>query len=1619
MLPFRAYLPVLILICVCHQAQAQDYDRYSILSLKSGQKTLPEQYVAPGFFTDNTHYDYRYLQFYQLPNQYEQQRLKQAGIELLSYISAQTYIAAFTPDTNFSVLYEQNIRSIHPIEPTEKISPDIDQLIDTRQNFSVQFHENISPETAYCLLDQYGLSPKKRYTDRPIFQIESTYDLILHLVKNPAILFVELAPQRSTEDLSGNIQHYSNVLSSSSSSLLPLDGTGVNIAIGDDGFVGPHIDFSGRIIENSQSYNLDESHGDMVAGILSGAGNLNPQIRGVAPGASLCILKDFEAVEKASELYENKGVVLTSTSYGDGCNRGYTTFTQLVDEQINIHPSLMHVFSAGNAGTQDCGYGAGAGWGNITGGVKVGKNVIAVGNLKPNDEIVENSSRGPANDGRIKPDLCARGDGQISTAPNNSFQFSSGSSAAAPIVTGILAQLYQAYREMHNGANPSSDLMKAILLNSADDLGNPGPDYTYGWGKINALNAFQTLEENRYINTSITNDQVLNLDLNVPNNVQQLKLMIYWHDHKGSTVSSKSLVNDLDCWIEKNDIPYYPLTLNPTNTPSSLNQIAQPGIDHVNNMEQIVIDNPPSGNYDLLIHGFNVPYGPQEFIVTYEFIQEHLILTHPHGNEKLNSGAPIRIQWDANTDVTPFELEFSDDLGENWTPITSVNGNQTFYDWSLPEINSPKAFVRIKRDDLQSLNSSPFHIYTPPTGLQVSSVCSDYLTLEWEPVSDAVRYVIYTLDGIAMDSLTSTDENSIDIPIDNPDQVHWFAVSAEGPDQLQSMRTNAVSDGIGLKNCMLQYDVRPSAIVSPSTHLIQNCFQEATTVTINLKNEGTTTIENFQVYYQYDNLLPVAETYQGTIPSGITVNHTFSLPLDLGAIGPHRLQVWSAMDNDQGLYNDTLSFELRVLPSTQYSLPYIETFDNFIFCQTSSNCEGQCLLSADWTNADNGLSDQIDWLPYAGSTSTLGTGPDRDQNNTSDTGKYLYLEPGEGCFNEEAILYSPCINLDNSIAPSLIFWYHMKGSNMGTLQLDLFDGNDWWNNLIPPITLNQVDQWQKVNVDLSAFSGNIISLRFRGTTGDGVLSDLALDNISVIESATPPVADFTLDHTETCPNQTVQLIDNSYNEPTSWSWNISPGTFSFLDGSSANSQYPLLSFHQPGTYSIELTSSNNFGSDQIIKTDILKVSSGQIIPFIENFDSPITTSAWNLENPDADKTWESIEITGKSAETTQAIYINNHGYNAIGQEDAIRSNSIDLNNIERPYLRFDLSYAPFNQYFSDGLRIELSDDCQTTFEHVIFESSGLGLATAPAQMRGWTPKQTQDWRSIEIDLSTFIGQQIALRFVNICGFGNNMYLDNILIYEYEDFPHPAFQYNSIGSIVCIDEPIFFENLTEGTELDFFEWTFGENASPNLSYDENPVPVSFQATGNYEVSLKVSNDLGWDYFTRNIKVVDKPVAKFEYSTFGYTVDFKDQTSGEYNLIWDFGDGHQSTDKNPRHTYESAGLYTVSLTVENECGQTTDFTVISIKASTSGDNEFLWSSHPNPANDFIQLSVSSTTEPFVQFQLFDASAQILLERQLDTPFGVGELFLDISELPPGIYLLVATTDKKFEVKKIVIY
>jgi hypothetical protein len=199
--------------------------------------------------------------------------------------------------------------------------------------------------------------------------------------------------------------------------------------------------------------------------------------------------------------------------------------------------------------------------------------------------------------------------------------------------------------------------------------------------------------------------------------------------------------------------------------------------------------------------------------------------------------------------------------------------------------------------------------------------------------------------------------------------------------------------------------------------------------------------------------------------------------------------------------NDTLVLQKSVIHSPVVTLPYAEDFELFTMCDTSANCEYDvCQLSAGWLNDDNLINDNIDWRINAGPTpnaaATGTTGPQMDYKPGTAIGQYAYLE-ATGCHGKQANLLSPCIDLASYGTAELSFAYHMFGSGMGSLHVDVFSNGSWVNNVAPAITGDQGNNWVVATVSLTQFAGQVVTVRLRGITGTTDESDIAIDDVNV------------------------------------------------------------------------------------------------------------------------------------------------------------------------------------------------------------------------------------------------------------------------------------------------------------------------------------------------------------------------------------------------------------------------------------------------------------------------------------------------------------------------------------------
>ena len=248
------------------------------------------------------------------------------------------------------------------------------------------------------------------------------------------------------------------------------------------------------------------------------------------------------------------------------------------------------------------------------------KDIVTVGNVagsvaggvrSPATAIANTSSSwGPTNDGRIKPDLVANGTDVYSCISTNDKAYNtiSGTSMATPNASGTAALVLSEYIKLFGAAMRASTL-KALLIHTADDIGNPGPDYKYGWGLVNGVAAVDLVRDhnNRPGKLRINESQLTTASTSktiqfTSDGVSPIRVTLCWTDPAGPALSnskshSASLVNDLDLKVTGPDdavhLPYVMPYVGKW-TQASMDEQAITGDNKTDNVEQVYIAAPPA-----------------------------------------------------------------------------------------------------------------------------------------------------------------------------------------------------------------------------------------------------------------------------------------------------------------------------------------------------------------------------------------------------------------------------------------------------------------------------------------------------------------------------------------------------------------------------------------------------------------------------------------------------------------------------------------------------------------------------------------------------------------------------------------------------------------------------------------------------------------------------------------------------------------------------------------------------------------------------------------------------------------------------------------------------------------
>lgn len=1041
-----------------------------------------------------------WVQFYETPNQTIQDELKNSNIKLLDYIGNRTYLFYSPNNTTIDYLKSRGVRGIIPVDPSNKISKELNHsafepwaMDGNNIKITLQFYKIVPLEVVKTELSKIGVKIEQEYKDSDLIDVSMPIQNLNNLAEQFFVKWIELIRAPAVkDDTRGKSLHRSNSLDSQTSAGTNYTGLGVGVLVRDDGIVGPHIDFQGRIT-NTFATGTGQTHGDGVAGIMSGAGNLNPDMRGMAAGSNVYVVNYASSfLDTQTQNYINNNTVqITNSSYSDGCNNGYTTVARTVDLQSNSNSKLLHVFSAGNSNGTDCGYGAGGQWGNITGGHKQGKNVIATANVFFNGIIATSSSKGPAKDGRIKPDITANGQNQNSTDENNQYLVFGGTSGAAPGIAGVSAQLYELYASLNSGVHPPSALIKAALLNTTNDYGNVGPDFQFGWGIVNGNRAGKLIQDNRYFNATVSQGVLNSHTINIPANTSQVRFMLYWNDPAATAGATSALVNDLDL-VVKNPAnnSFLPWILDPTPNAVNLNTPATNGIDRLNNMEQVLINNPPSGNYTLEVTGFNVPIGPQQYFIVYEIITDKLVITYPNGGEKFVPGTSETIHWDSTNNTQNFVLEYTTDNGLSWNPIATVNNSIKLYSWTVPSTITGSAKVRITSGNIQSQSVNPFSIANMATGLQITQVCPNSASFSWNALAGAEEYELYKLGVKYMEIVGTTTTNSITIPITNSNDPIWYAIVAKNNSLgWKSRRTNALFYAGGLLNCSFSNDLNLNAINNTASDFNFVCNTSPVIISTSVINSGTSPQSNFLMRYQINGQTPVDQIYNGTLNPGQQMNFQFTTPVSLSVDGNYQLTVSVLNSGDLNTLNNNK--QLNFYATTQ-AAP-INITENF---ETTFPPQSWSIINADnnttWVERTNviGINGANSKVAYMNNYSynaplqlDIIQSKIYDLTNVSSANLNFHLAKAQySAASSDGLRVE--ISTDCGLTYSSI--YFKDGLTLSTMPS--YVTSIWTPTL--------ASHWRSETINLSSYLGQVVQIRFININGYG--NSTYIDNINLV-----------------------------------------------------------------------------------------------------------------------------------------------------------------------------------------------------------------------------------------------------------------------------------------------------------------------------------------------------------------------------------------------------------------------------------------------------------------------------------------------------------------------------------------
>jgi hypothetical protein len=967
-----------------------------------------------------------------------------------------------------------------------------------------------------------------------------------------------------------------------------LDGQNMTAHVWDGGPTRPtHQEFDGAggnnrvtINDGATTLNGNSFHSQHVTGTIVASG-FDAAAKGMAPQAKALTHEWTNDLAEATVEASN-GMLVSNHSYGFAARDqfgnpqlpeyyfgGYIEDSRDWDELMYNAPFYLMVVAAGNDGSDNTANGSplegNSSFDKLT-GHSTSKNNLVVANGQDASVNIDgsfssviinsSSSEGPTDDLRIKPDITGNGTSVYSTYDNsdNAYNAISGTSMASPNVTGTLLLLQQHYNNV-NATFMKAATLKGLALHTADDAGISGPDAIFGWGLLNAKKAAETISQNgaeskvAELTLSAGQTYVTTVD---SDGTSPLLASISWTDPAGVAntgtvnLSTPVLINDLDIRVTKDGSTFDPYRLTSVNSNNT-------GDNNVDPYERVDVIG-ATGTYTITVtHKGSLTGGDQEFSLIVTGLTGTPVICIADVPTDLSMSAigssSANVSWTAVPGAT-YDVRYRETGASTWTTIAVGGSVNTLSGLSVS--TQYEVQVRSKCDGgATSAYSASVNFTTTEVQLNYcasygNSTADEYIgriqlgSIDNSTGAGIGGYTDYTsistnltLNASASITITPTWTGTI---YDEGYSV-WIDYNKDGDfeDAGEQVFTAAVSKTTPVSG----------AFTVPSTAVTGN-----TRMRVSMKYNAIPTSCEVPTSFAYGEV----EDYSVNIVGGVddttapVITLVGSATVDLEVGDTYTEQGATATDNVDGdlTSNIVITGAVNTAIAATYIVDYnvsdaasnaaIQVSRIVHVTDISSECSGGITSFPYDEGFESGIgvwtqstADDINWTIAAGGTPSNGTGP----SSATEGSDYLYIEStgnGVGFPNMTAILNSPCIELTSEVGATFSFSYHMYGSSMGTMDLQAStDGTNW-------VTLwtksgNQSNAWFEANVDLAAYVGGTVSLRYVGTTSTSYRSDMAIDKLSLTVGA--PTA---------CHDVTLTLIVDNWPQETSWAITDEGGT---------------------------------------------------------------------------------------------------------------------------------------------------------------------------------------------------------------------------------------------------------------------------------------------------------------------------------------------------------------------------------------------------------------------------------------------------------------------------------------------